>query len=164
MTAASEGVPRRSVVAADGAVGGDAPRIGLAWSARAAPLVARGVVATGLAARGLARRLAGLDESSLAALSALAGLHDELLLVLGEAGALPWADGAIYLGRDDAAPGLLLPTALAPTIAPAALEAAIRVRVPHELVAVLPVPARLVPCGGARPVDRARLVAWLERA
>lgn len=136
-------------------------RIPLRWIPRETPLSARAVAASGSSARALAHRLAALDDTALSALVAVA--NADLLVVLGEASALPWVDGVIYLGRDDAAPELLLPTALAPTVPPAVLEASVRTMVSRAApIAVLPAQARLVPCGLARAIDRARLVAWLE--
>ena len=94
-------------------------------------------------------------------IAAVAG--NDLIVVLGEATALPWTDGVIYLGRDESAPELLRPTALTPTVPAAVLEAAIRKVVPKASpVAVMPSPARLIPCGSARSIDRALLAAWLE--
>jgi len=132
------------------------------WIPRATPLIARAVAASGAAARALGRRLAELDDAALGALAAVAGA--DLLIVLGEPSSLPWVDGVGYLGRDDAAPGLLLPTALAPSVPPAALEAAVRAAAGSAPVAVLAAPRRLVPCGRARAIDRERLVAWLGAA
>lgn len=141
-------------------------RIRVAWIPRDAPLVARAVAAVGAPARALADRLAALDDAALGALDAVAGgaardAAGDVLVVLGAAAALPWVDGVVYLGRDDAAPELLLPTALAPSVPPGALALAIRgvVSVPGP-IAVLAAPPRLVPCGVARAIDRGRLAAW----
>jgi hypothetical protein len=140
-------------------------RIRVTWTPRDAPLVARAVAAVGAPARSLAERLAAFDDAALGALAAVAGeaAGDDLLVVLGEAAALPWVDGVVYLGRDDAAPELLLPTALAPSVPPGVLAVAIRaaLSVPG-LIAVLAAPPRLVPCGVARAIDRGRLAAWRE--
>jgi hypothetical protein len=140
-------------------------RIRVTWTPRDAPLVARAVAAVGAPARALAERLAAFDDAALGALAAVAGeaAGDDLLVVLGEAAALPWVDGVVYLGRDDAAPELLLPTALAPSVPPGVLAVAIRaaLSVPG-LIAVLAAPPRLVPCGVARAIDRGRLAAWRE--
>jgi hypothetical protein len=125
------------------------------------PLDARAVVASGAAAKALGRRLVELDDTALRSLAAVAG--DDVIIVLGEASALPWADGVVYMGRDESAPDLLLPTVLAPTVPPAVLEAAVRKIVQRATpVAVVPTPARLIPCGSARSIDRALLAAWLE--
>jgi hypothetical protein len=142
-------------------------RIRVAWTPRDAPLAARAVAAFGAPARALAGRLAALDDAALGALAAVAGgAARDVLVVLGEAAALPWVDGVVYLGRDDAAPELLLPTALAPSVPPGVLAVAIRairaaVSVPGP-IAVLAAPPRLVPCGVARAIDRGRLAAWRE--
>ena len=136
-------------------------RIPLGWIPRHHPLPVRAVVACGAAARALGRRIAELDDDAMRSLTAVAG--DEVFVVLGDAPALPWIDGVTYLGRDETAPDLLLPTAVAPTIPAALLEAAVRKRVRWlGPVAVLPAPARLIPCGAARAIDRSRLSAWLE--
>ena len=136
-------------------------RIPVRWTPRDVPLDARAVVAAGPAAKALGRRLSEFDDLVLSTLAAVAG--NNLIVVLGEAGALPWADGVVYLGRHESAPDLLLPTTLAPTVPAAVLEVAIR-KLVHKasLVAVLPLPARLIPCGAARSIDRAVLAAWLE--
>jgi hypothetical protein len=140
-------------------------RIRIAWTPRGAPLVARAVAAVGARARALADRLAGLDDAALGALAAVASgaASGAVLVVLGAAAALPWVDGVVYLGRDDAAPELLLPTALAPSVPPGVLAVAIRaaVSVPGP-IAVLAAPPQLVPCGVARAIDRGRLAAWRE--
>jgi hypothetical protein len=132
-------------------------RLALAWQPRAVPLVARAVAGTGATARALGHQLAQRDDAALAALTAVAG--DDVLVVLGDD--LPWVDGVTYLGRDDAAPALLLPTALAPSVPPAVLAAAISRRAHGSAFAVLIAPPRLVPCGAARAIDRGPLAAWL---
>jgi hypothetical protein len=127
---------------------------------RSTPLTARAVVASGVTAKELGRRLAQLDDDSLHALAAVAS--DDLLVVFGDEAALPWIDGVSYLGRDESAPDLLLPTVWAPSVAAVALEAAIRKRLPRSTpVAVLPSPPRLIDCSAARAIDREHLLAWV---
>jgi hypothetical protein len=136
-------------------------RIPVRWTPRATPLLARAVVATGAAAKVLGRRLSDVDDDALRMLTAVAG--EQLLVVLGETSALPWVDGVTYLGRDEEAPELLVPTALEPTVPAAVLEAAIRKRMARPApIAVLPSPARLIACGAARAIDRERLKSWLK--
>lgn len=143
-------------------------RIRVTWTPRDAPLAARAVAAVGAPARALADRLAALDDDALGALAAVAsgaavGAAGDVLVVLGAVAALPWVDGVVYLGRDDAAPELLLPTALAPSVPPGVLAVAIRAAVSAPgPIAVLAAPPRLVPCGVARAIDRGRLAAWRE--
>jgi len=134
---------------------------GDSFAGRAEPLRPCAAVAEGEAARRLAQRLLAKDDEALARLSGAAG--SGLVALLGAEDDLPWADGVVYLGRDPAAPALLLPTALAP-LAPlelwerallAALDA------PALPVAVLLAPLRAISLGGARPLQRAALEAWL---
>lgn len=137
----------------------------IAWQPREVPLVPRAAVARGVAARALARRLAALHDAALAGLSGVAG--DDLIAVIGAGDALPWVDGVVYLGRDDRAPALLLPTALAPTVPADWLERALAARIAAPPIGVVVLgdrPAALVALGDARPLDRGRLDAFLTRA
>lgn len=140
--------------------------IALAWTARAVPLTPRAVVATGAAARALGRRVAALTDEALASLAAVAG--PGALVIVGDAAALPWVDGVVYVGRDDAAPELLVPTTLTPTVAAPVVARAVaawlgaRGAVVAWPVALVPSPLVIIPCGAARPIERARLAAWLE--
>ena len=131
-------------------------RVAVEWVARATPLAPCGMIARGEAAAALARRLLSDD---LRGLAAVAGPH--LLVVLGTEERLPWSDGVVYVGRDPA-PELLLPTALAPTVAPPLLAHAVKRTVTGSPIAVIP--GLVVPCADARTIDRARLSAWLEDA
>jgi hypothetical protein len=120
------------------------------------------VVAEGEAARRLALRVLTCPDGTMARLSGVAGRG--LLVLLGAEADLPWVDGVRYLGRDPEAPALLLPTALALTaplllVERALLGAAKDAAPPY---AVLLEPLRLVPLGGARSLERARLGAWLK--
>lgn len=136
--------------------------IELAWTARGVSLAARAVAAWGSAATLLGERVAALDDATLGTLTAVAG--NRVLIVMGDEAALPWIDGVIYLGRDDGASELLLPTALAPSVPAPVLEAAIkRVATKGAPIAVLPATGMLVPCGSARAIDRTVLATWIER-
>ena len=134
----------------------------LAVQPRSAPLAPLAVVAEGEAARRLALRVLTCPDGTMARLSGVAGRG--LLVLLGAEADLPWVDGVRYLGRDPEAPALLLPTALALTaplllVERALLGAAKDAAPPY---AVLLEPLRLVPLGGARSLERARLGAWLK--
>jgi hypothetical protein len=137
--------------------------VSVAAAIRAEPLRPAGVVAEGQAALGLARRLLALEDAALARLSGVAA--PGLLAVAGAEEDLPWVDGVAYVGRDPAAPSLLLPTATEPAAPAALLERALLASAPGAPLplAVLDAPLRVVPLGAARPVERTRLAAWLAR-
>lgn len=130
--------------------------VALGWAPRAAPLAPRATVAEGAVARRLARHL--LAAPSLAGLRGVATA--DLLVCLGDPP--PWVDGVLLLGVDPDAPGLLLPTYLAPTPPIPLVEAALRRDAPPGPLAVLPAGRRLVPLGDARALDAARLRRWLD--
>lgn len=90
---------------------------------REPPLAPCAVLALRAAADALLARLRALDEARLSRLQAVRGAH--FLLVQGNARDLPWSDGLIYLGKDAAAPQLLLPTAQAPNVPSALFERAL---------------------------------------
>ncbi len=127
----------------------------VSWRPRAQPLGPCAVAACGPVAR--ARALVERLQRGLApSLSGVAGT--DVVVVLGAAGELPWEDGVVYLGRDPAAPGLLLPTLLEPTV-PVDLFARALARLHPLPLAVLP--ELVVPVAAARPLDAASLAAWL---
>jgi hypothetical protein len=131
-------------------------------ASRSDPLRPLGAIAEEDAARRLARRLLALPDDALARLAGVAA--PGLLAIVGQEEDLPWVDGIRYLGRDAEAPALLLPTSAA-LAAPAALvERALLACAPaaDRPLAVLADPLRLVPVGGARPIERSALAAWLE--
>ena len=135
----------------------------MTWSPRREPLAALAVAGVGAVALALARRALAAEDKQLGAWSGVAG--SRVLVLLGETDALPWVDGAVYLGRDADAPSLLLPCALAPEVAPALLERALVARAGAGLpLAVLQGSGLLVPLGSARPVARQTLTAWLKAA
>ncbi|MCY1082603.1 bpX5 domain-containing protein [Archangium lansingense] len=132
------------------------------WSPRTSPLTALAVAGVGPVALALARRVLEADDAALARWSGVAG--PGVLVLLGDTESLPWVDGLVYLGRDTAAPSLLLPCTLAPDVAPALLERALVARASGSTpLAVLPGSAHLVPVGAARPVSRDTVRAWLAK-
>src|SRR5580658_513361 len=86
----------------------------ITFSLRAKILDPVAVAGVGRPARALANRLLHLTDAQLRELRGAAG--EDLLVVLGETSALPWADGVAYLGRDPDAPRLLVPTMVRPDI------------------------------------------------
>jgi hypothetical protein len=85
------------------------------------------------------------------------------LLILGQADGLPWTDGAIYLGRDSAAPNLLLPTVLTPTVPLGLVERMLvsRFAQAEPPIAVVPQSGLVASVAGARVISRPVLAAWL---
>lgn len=116
-------------------------RLEIIWSPRHPPLEPVAVVADGEAGHILrsatAERLSAGAELKVAA-------NEDWIVVLGAAIDLPWADGAMYLGRDS---GVLIPTTLVPS-PPASLlrevlpSASLTVLVPGH-VALADMPLRL---------------------
>jgi hypothetical protein len=143
--------------------------IPLCWRLRAEPLDPVGMAVRGAAARTLARRLLARDDEALGRLSGVAApdLLPDLLMVLGEAADLPWVDGAVYLGRDAAAPSLLLPTTREPAVPLPLVERALLARArtsgTSPPYAVLVDPPLLASAQAARPILRPVLQAWLDR-
>ncbi|WP_275937347.1 hypothetical protein [Sorangium cellulosum] len=136
----------------------------VSWTPRDAPLSASAAAAWGEPARALGARLLGLDDTSLARLRGAAG--PRVLVVLGDAADLPWADGVVYLGADADAPALLLPTNVRPSAGAALLARALERRFPAAAppIAVLPGPGQLVSCAAASPIARGRVARWLAEA
>src|SRR5579871_6188987 len=126
------------------------PGIPVAFRPRAVPLAPVAVAARGEAAAALASRLARRDDAALGRLSGVSA--PGLLLVIGAVEELPWVDGVVYLGRDPAAPSLLLPTALEPDVPAPLFERAVlaRARSAAPPIAVLVDPPALVGAGAAR--------------
>jgi hypothetical protein len=103
------------------------------------------------------------EGGSLARLSGAAARS--LLVVTGPEDDLPWADGVVYLGRDPAAPSLLLPTRALPNVPLALFERAM-LRAHPTLgapIVVAEVPSVVLSVSAARALTRARVEAWLAR-
>ena len=133
------------------------------WRPRREPLAPIGAAARGAAAARLAHRLLETDDDVLAELKGVGGRG--VLVILGAAERLPWVEGITYLGRDEQAPALLMPTALEPSASSPLLARAFAARFPQLLpCAVLTGPAALVPVAGARAVAREALLKWLGGA
>ncbi|MDP2310711.1 MAG: hypothetical protein Q8P18_32135 [Pseudomonadota bacterium] len=135
--------------------------LAVGWRSAEPPLAPVAVAARGAAAGALARvLLSGATER--AGLRGVAG--PDLIVIIGSADVLPWADGCVYLGRHPDAPGLLFPTVWLPD-APLALYArAVLAASPADgaPVALLRAPDLRVPLGAARPVDLSFVRRWLD--
>lgn len=136
--------------------------LSVSWAARPTPIPPLVVVGYGDAARALCARLLLRDDATL---SRLSGARSAGLIVVrsDDPAQLPWADGAVYLGRDPAAPTLYVPTTQLPTVPLALLERALRLRFPNLAPPLAVLPTRdgvlsLVEC--RQPILRASLLAW----
>jgi hypothetical protein len=138
--------------------------IPIGFRPRAEPLVPTAAAARGDTARALAERLLARDDDALARLAGVAG--DDLLVVIGARDELPWIDGVVYLGKDPAAPSLLLPTALAPDVPAGLFERAILAHVKGAVppIAVLCDPPVIAGTGAARPIRRRELLRFARGA
>jgi hypothetical protein len=132
------------------------------WRARATALAPIAVAARDDVAIAFALRLLALDDESLAKLKGVAG--QRLLIALGDEELLLWVNGVTYLGRDDAAPSLLLPTTLEPDVPVALFERALLKRLNQSApIAVLPaLPPIVTSVSPARPISRETLTDWLK--
>ena len=143
--------------------GMDEEVISVVWRPRTTPLDPVGVAARGEAARALARRLLARDDEALARMEGAAA--PELLVILGASADLPWVDGAVYLGKDAAAPSLLLPTTREPSVPLPLVERAFaRAAGAPPPLAILLDPPLLTSLQNARPILRRTLQGWLDRA
>lgn len=126
------------------------------WRPRADPLPAQAAVAWGPVARVLHARLRQLAPEQQGALSAMAGR--DLLVVTGEADALPWADGVAYAGPADQAPGLWLPTVEEPDLPVDLIARSLQREHPKRQPLLLwPRPAFVLPLDRLLPLSAALL-------
>jgi hypothetical protein len=134
----------------------------ITFSPRDESLEPAAVAGLGPTARALIERLTLLSGNQLGRMRGCAG--NSIAVVLGEAKDLPWVDGVIYLGRDPAAPRLLVPSMLRANVTMDVFERAIMRRaaaLPGPW-AVLASPPRLFSVADAAIIDRSYLSKWLE--
>jgi hypothetical protein len=135
----------------------------VAFVPREVPLEPVAAVGIGPVARALGERLLEWTDSEIAMLQGICA--PQLLAVLGAAHTLPWVDGVAYLGRDERAPRLLLPTTLRPSpIATELVEQAmLDAHTPNASpLAVTAVPRMVLSMSGALPIRREILLAWIK--
>lgn len=141
------------------------PPIPVEWEPRLAPLAPVAVLATEASALQLARRLLARSPSTFHGVAGHVATPNSprtpVLVVMGSAETLPWVDGAIYLGKDSAAPALLVPTILSPCLPIALLERAIARRAGPVVYAFTP--KFLVPLIEEQAIVRERLEHWHQR-
>lgn len=130
----------------------------IGWLPAEPPLQPCAVAAVGESALRLLAWLAVRE--NLGGLQGVAGA--DAVVVLGDAAALPWVDGVVYLGRHPQAPSVLWPTTQMPDLPVELVDRAFCARVAETdlPVAVLPDAGVLVPLAAARPLD----IASIRRA
>ena len=89
----------------------------------------------------------------------------DTIVLLGEAESLPWVDGVSYLGSDERAPHLLLPTNREPSVPADLLQQALtdQSRFPAPL-AFIEASNTVVSLSEARELSRDALRSWLLTA
>lgn len=121
------------------------------------------VVGFGDNAKDLARKLLTYDDARWASLKGVA--TSDGILLLGEAESLPWVDGVSYLGSDEHAPHLLLPTNREPNIPLDLLQQALVERSPFPPpLALIETRNTVVSLAQARELSRDVLRSWLSSA
>lgn len=138
--------------------------VGVTWSPRSEPLVPCACIARGPIARTLGHTMLTWDATRLARVKACAG--EGVLVLLGESADLPWSDGVVFLGRDPAAPHLLLPTNRRPDVPVDLFARAVAAHLPEAAKAGVILPDETdallwVPVVAAGPVERESLEAWM---
>lgn len=88
------------------------------------------------------------------------GVADGVLILLGTETNLPWSPGIVYLGAEDSAARLLMPTALSPPVPAEWIERAVCKRIHRYPVAVLPQAGALISVSKARPISREVLLGF----
>ena len=129
--------------------------------ANASAPVPAGMVAQGAVAHILLARLEEYEAADLQRISATA-CRDFLVLICPP-DLLPWVDGVRYCAPDANAPGLWLPTHLAPQMATDLLLAALRRRIDSAPLLLWHAPEQILPLNEALNLTPA-ILQWLKNA
>jgi len=120
-------------------------------------------VASGETAKVLAKKLLASDHTKWTSWKGVA-ISDAIVL-LGEAESLPWVDGVNYLGSDERAPHLLLPTNREPNVPSDLLQRALIEQSPFPPpLAFIETRNIIVSLSQARELSRDVLRSWLLTA
>lgn len=121
------------------------------WKPRRDPLTAVAVAGYGITKYIILERLRRRTTTELEGLKIV--LTQDYFVLFGEKSRLPWASGGVYLGIDPAAPGLLLPVSLEPTLPIHLFEHVLRSRARDQSIqmAVLPQPLHIIGIENAVP-------------
>lgn len=135
----------------------------ITWHFREEPRVPVAVVASGETAKELAKKLLSSDHTQWTNWKGAAA--SDTIVLLGEAESLPWVDGVSYLGSDERAPHLLLPTNREPSVPADLLQQALIERSPFPPpLAFVESKNMVVSLSHARELSRDVLKSWLLTA
>jgi hypothetical protein len=128
------------------------------WLVQEPALEPAGAVACGSAAHGLLRQLQLRPEDERKGLRFVATA--DMLVLLGDAGQLPWVDGIRYCAASPEAPMMWLPTLLRPRQSVDLLQHRLLHEAGRGPVLLWPEPECYLPLDAAAPVDEPAL-QWL---
>jgi len=129
------------------------------WQNRAVSLDPCAVIASDEAAIGIVEKLLRLDDESLGTFQGASA--ERLIFIVGRGDDLPWANGAVYLGRDARTPAsFLLPTTVEPKASIDLFKLILENKFRHLLPCAI-LPGKIIPFGTAKKLSRAALERWL---
>lgn len=133
------------------------------WHPRGEPRVPAAVTAFGTVAKDLARKLLASDQTMWENWKGVA--TSDTIVLLGEALSLPWVDGVSYLGSDERAPHLFLPTNRDPNVPLDLLQQALIEQCPFQPpLAFVETRNTVISLSQARELSRDVLRSWLLTA
>lgn len=127
-------------------------KITIQWTTREPPLNPSGIFARGTAATALAKRLLQEPDDRLKTLKGVYG--DDYIAVTGPEPNLPWVEGLVYMGEDENAPGLYMPTLCTPTVDVHLVVEALSEMGQRFPLFLLPEPACRISLENSRPISR----------
>ncbi|HLM59814.1 MAG TPA: hypothetical protein VK308_03310 [Pyrinomonadaceae bacterium] len=128
------------------------------WQNRPDALAPCAMITSDAAALSLAEKLLSFDDEKLNSFQGVGA--ERMVLLTGDGESLPWANGAVYLGRDIQMPSVLLPTTLKPNIPLELFERALNEKF-KALAPFVALPERIIPYGKAKTLSRRALEKWL---
>ncbi len=121
------------------------------WKNRLDSLQPSALVVFGISMIYLKDRLLLFDDEKLSSLQGV--FAGDLLFITGKSENLPWIDGGIYLGKDQDAPSIFLPTNLRPDIPIDLFEKALLRKFAGQKPFAV-VGNKIIPVGKMRPISR----------
>lgn len=129
------------------------------WQNRAVSLDPCAIIAFDDSAVGIVEKLLRLDNESLGTFQGASA--ERLIFIAGRGEDLPWADGAVYLGRNaQTSASFLLPTTVEPKVSIDLFKLILENKFRHLLPCAV-LPGKIIPFGTAKKLSRAALERWL---